>query len=171
MYFLNNKQQEVIKIINKFGSIKKNQLEILSGRNDIDKILEPVFKQKKAPIKIENNIFLSIFQNTNEKMLAAISVLSYIYKAGKDIEWYDTEDFPFILAFIRNEKVFDVAVINRGEELIYAAAINRSVAERIIIVLEDESQIQKIKINDSNKQKKYCIIKEDKINFLETEDE
>lgn len=172
MYFLNSKQQELIKIINKFGSIKKSQLEILSGRNDIDRILEPVFKQKKAPIKLEDDVFLSVFKNADKKMLAALSILSYIYESGpEDVVWYGTEDFPFILAFIRNEKVFDISVVEQGEELIYAAAINRSVAERIVIILEDESQIKKIKINDINKQKKYCIIKDREITFLETGDE
>lgn len=56
-------------------------------------------------------------------------------------------DFPFQISFYMNDKVFDVAVIEEGEEAMMSAAINRTYAERVIAVVQNIESIKQIRID------------------------
>ncbi|URZ05934.1 DUF5697 family protein [Clostridium felsineum] len=165
MYYINSKQEKILGNINKFGCMTYDQIKKLNNLRDLDKQLKTLVRQRKLKI-LEDNIYVTIgIREVNRKILRAIDIYIYLINADKEknIEWCTLNEFPFVMSFFRNGKVFDVAVIEEGEELIYSTAINRSVAERIIIVIENEKQIEKIKINEKVK---YCTIKDGAVIFL-----
>lgn len=165
MYYINSKQEKILNLINKFGCMTYEQIKRLNKISDLDKQLKTLVRQRKLKV-MEDNIYVPIgIREVNRKVLRAIDVYIYLINADKEtsIEWCTLNKFPFEMSFFRNGKVFDVAVLNEGEELIYSGAINRSTAERIIIVIENEDQIKKIKINEKVK---YCTVKNGAVIFL-----
>lgn len=165
MYYINLKQQRILENINKFGCMTYEQIKELNNLRDLDKHLNTLVRQKKLKV-LDNNIYVPIgIREVNRKVLKAVDIYVYLNTLDKEtpIAWWELEDFPFILAFFRNNKVFDIAVIKEGEELIYSTAINRSAPERIIVILEDPRQIEKIKIA---KQVKYCTVNDGAVIFL-----
>lgn len=170
LYYINLKQQKILESINKFGGMTYAQIERFNKLKNLDKELKTLVNRKKVKI-IDNNIYIPIGkQEVNIKVIKALEVCTYLNSVHSEIsiEWCNLESFPFTLAFFRNDKVFDVSVIDEGEELIHSAAINRTAAERVIVILERQSQIQKIKIN---KQVKYCIINDGVVIFLQEGDD
>lgn len=165
MYYVNSKQEKILQSINKFGCMTYEQIKKLSNLRDLDKYLKSLIIQKKLRM-VDNNIYTSIgSKEINKSVLSAIDLYIYLSSIDKEkpIIWCVTEKFPFIMAFFRNNKVFDISAIKIGEETIYSTAINRSTAERIIVILEDTLQIQKIKIN---RQVKYCTISNGAVIFF-----
>lgn len=170
LYYTNLKQQKILESINKFGSMTYNQLEEFNKLKNLDKELKTLVNRKKVKV-INDNIYVPVGKReVNNKVIKALEVCTYLNSIDSEIsiEWCDLESFPFTLAFFRNDKVFDISVINEGEELIYAAAINRTAAERVIVMFEKPSQIEKFKIN---KQVKYCTIKDGVVIFLQEGDD
>jgi hypothetical protein len=88
----------------------------------------------------------------DSKMIKALEVLVHF---KKKVNWHMHGDFPFQISFYMNDKVFDVAVIEEGEEAMMSAAINRTYAERVIAVIDREENISRIKIN---KPVRYCTV-------------
>ncbi|URZ15462.1 DUF5697 family protein [Clostridium felsineum] len=165
MYYVNLKQEKILNLINKFGCMTYDQIKKLNNLRNLDKQLKTLVRQKMLKI-IEDNIYVPIgIREINRKILRAIDIYIYLINADKEknIEWCTLNDFPFVMSFFRNGKVFDVAVIEEGEELIYSTAINRKASERIIIIIENKDQIEKIKINEKVK---YCTIKDGAVIFL-----
>ena len=165
MYYINSKQEKILESINKFGCMTYNQIKKLNKISDLDKQLKTLLRQRKLKV-MEDSIYVPIgIRDINSKALRALDVYIYLVNADKEIsiEWCTLNKFPFEMSFFRNGKVFDVAVINEGEELIYSAAINRKDSERIIILVEDQEQIKKIKINEKVK---YCTVKNGAVIFL-----
>ncbi|PJI06549.1 MULTISPECIES: DUF5697 family protein [Clostridium] len=165
MYYINSKQEKILESINKFGCMTYDQIKKLNKISDLDKQIKTLIRQRKLKV-IQDNIYVPIgIREVNRKILKAIDIYIYLISADKEIsiEWCTLNKFPFEMSFFRNGKVFDVAVIESGEELIYSAAINRSTAERIIIVIDNEDQIEKIKINEKVK---YCTVKDGAVIFL-----
>lgn len=165
MYYVNFKQKKIMDGINKFSCMTYEQIKKLNNLKDLDKQLKILVNQKKLKL-IEENVYVPIGNKAaNKKILRVLDV--YIHLAYADskvpIEWCEIVDFPFILAFFRNNKIFHIAVIDEGEELAYSTAINRSEAERIILILENVSQMEKIKIN---KNLKCCTVKNGVVIFL-----
>lgn len=165
MYYINSKQQKILSGINKFGCMTYEQIKKLNNLRDLDKQLKTLVRQKKLKI-VDDNIYVPIgIRKVNKNVLKAVEIYVYLNFIDKKtpVAWCELEDFPFTLAFFRNNKVFDLAVIKDGEELIYSTAINRAVAERIIVILETPRQIEKMKID---KQVKYCTVNDGAVIFL-----
>ncbi|KOF56720.1 MULTISPECIES: DUF5697 family protein [Clostridium] len=170
MYYVNLKQQKILDNINKFGCMTYEQIKELSNLKDLDKELKILVNQRRVRV-LEGNIYVSIGRReVNNKVLKALEICTYLNSINRQvsIQWCNVEDFPFTLVFFRNGKIFDAVVINEGEEVIYSAAVNRTAAERIIVILESASQIEKIKIN---KQAKYCTVENGGVIFLEWGDD
>ncbi|MCR3758462.1 hypothetical protein KYB31_05560 [Clostridium felsineum] len=165
MYYVNSKQEKILENIKKFGYMTYDQIKKVNNLRDLDKQLKTLVRQRKLKI-LEDNIYVPIgIKEINKKVLKAVDIYIYLINVDKEtsIEWCTLNEFPFLMSFFRNGKVFDVAVIEEGEELIYSTAINRKASERIIIVIENEEQIEKIKINEKVK---YCTIKDGAVIFL-----
>lgn len=168
MYYVSKKQAELLAIINKFGCIKTKQLEKISGYKNFESELLRIIKFRKEPIKFQNGTFFSFTQKTvNKRIIKAIDVYSYLNTVGeeKKVEWCELSQFPFTLTLFRNEMIYDIAAINQGEENSFSAAINRSAAEKVIVIVESPLQIEKLKIT---KEYRICIIQNDgSISFYE----
>lgn len=165
MYYINLKQQKILESINKFGCMTYNQIEKFNKLKNLDKELKALVNRKKVKI-IEGDIYIPMGkQEVNNKIIKALEVCTYLNSVDSkiSIEWCNLEDFPFTLVFFRNDRIFDISVITEGEELIYSAAVNRTAAERVIVILENPNQIEKLKIN---KQVKYCTVKDGAVIFL-----
>lgn len=170
LYYVNLKQQKILEDVNKFGSMTYEQIKKINDLKDIDKHLKTLIRHNKLKV-IEENIYVPMGKRkVNNKILKALDVCIYLNSIDNHvpIEWCNIENFPFTFVFFRNNKVFDITVIDEGEELIYSQAINRSAAERIIVILDKLSQVEKMKIN---KQAKYCTIKDGAVIFLQKGDE
>lgn len=170
MYYINSKQQKILESISKFGVMTYNQLEEFNQLKNLDKELKSLINRKKLRV-INDNIYVPVGKReVNSKVIKALEVCTYLNSIDSEIsiEWCNLESFPFTLAFFRNDKVFDISVINEGEELIYSGAVNRTVVERVIVILEKPNQIEKMKIN---KQVKYCTIKNGAVIFLQEGDD
>lgn len=165
LYYINLKQQKILESINKFGCMTYNQIERFSKSKNLDKELKVLVNRKKVKI-IDDNIYIPVGKReVNNKVIKALEVCTYLNSIDSQIsiEWCNLENFPFTLVFFRNDRIFDISVINEGEELIYSAAVNRTSAERVIVILEELNQIEKLKIN---KQVKYCTVKDGAVIFL-----
>lgn len=170
LYYINLNQQKMLEAINKFGGMTYNQLKEFNKIKNLDKELKSLVNRKKVKI-VNDNVYVPVGKReVNIKIIKALEVCTYLNSIDSEIsiEWCNLESFPFTLAFFRNDKVFDICVINEGEELIYAAAVNRTAAERVIVMFEKLNQIEKFKIN---KQVKYCTIKDGAVIFLQEGDD
>lgn len=166
LYYINLKQQKILDNINKFGGMTYDQIERFNKLKNLDKELKALVNMKKVKV-IKDNIYVPVGRGkVNNKVIKALEVCTYLNSIDSEIsiEWCNLESFPFTLAFFRNDKVFDISVINEGEELIYSGIINRTAVERVIVMLERQSQIEKLKIN---KRVKYCTIKSGAVIFLQ----
>lgn len=166
LYFISLKQKEILDIVNKFRCISYDQIKKLTGFKDLDKELKVVLMQKRIK-EAEEKVYCTVSsKEIDTKILKVLDVYIFLKSSGKSGEeaWCQRQEFPFTAAIFFNGKIFDVGVINNGEENNYLAAMDRSRAERIIIILQEESQVNKIKLN---KMFRYCIIKNGAVNFFE----
>ncbi|KHD38167.1 hypothetical protein NL50_01275 [Clostridium acetobutylicum] len=165
MYYINLKQERILKFIEKFGVARIEHMKRILNIKDIDKQFKILIRQRKVKLVFNDICILNGKKDFNIKMIKALDLYSCLYlnNGGIPVEWCMPQDFPFTIAFFRNSKVFDVAVINEGEENIYSSAINRGVSERVIAVISEENQKEKIKIN---KQIKCCTIEDGVVNFF-----
>lgn len=170
MYYVNLKQQKILQNINKFGCMTYKQIRKINNFSDLDKQLKSLVRQSKIRI-LDDNIYVTRgVREVNKNVLSAIDLYIYLNFVDKEssIAWCVIEDFPFIMAFFRNNKVFDIAVIKEGEETICSVAINRSAAERVIVILKDSGQLEKVRIS---KPVKYCTVNDGTVIFLENGDD
>lgn len=165
MYYLNNKHKSILHIITKFSCIKKKQLKDLTGIKHMDPLLSDLIKQ--GIINVKDDIYFVTGQNNiNKKVLKALDIYVYLNSMDKEnpVEWCELSQFPFVLTLFRNNKVYDLAVIDQGEETSFISSINRSIAERVIVVIENPLQIEKIK---TEKELRICIIEDNDLKFYE----
>ena len=161
MFYANKNQEKVKELINKFGCIRSKQIESITGLKDLDKLMEPIIKQWNSNIKKETDLYFIKNGSIRERTLKALELYAFLSTKGT-IEWCEPVDFPFELSLFMNNKVFDIAVIEEGEEIIYTTAIERSIADRVIIIIDKEEQKSLIRLT---KKHKICIW-EPNIKFL-----
>lgn len=165
MYYINLKQEKILDVVKKFGGIGYEHLKKLTNIKDLDRQLKSLLKQNRIEVIYEGIYVLKGQNKIDEKMVKALDLYVYLINDMKlNVKACIVEDFPFKLAFLKDNKVFDAAVISEGEEIIYSGAIDRSLADRIIIILDREEQVQKTKLN---KMVKYCTVKQGAVNFFE----
>lgn len=156
MYYMNNKQNKIMDLVKNFGCLTTKQIENITGFKDVDGIMRPLLKQTEKIIKKEDDRYLlSNLLKIDEKMLNALEVYSYLSITGVPITWCQPVEFPFTISLFRNGKVFDIAVLEEGEEVIFCTAIDRSISKRVIVVIRDLEQVKKIKLN---KPCKICLL-------------
>lgn len=152
MYYMNNKQDKVMKLIKKFGCLSVTQIENITGLKNIDSIMRPLLKQRDKIVKKEKDKYLlANLMKVDNKILKALEVYSYLSKTDIPIDWCEPVEFPFTLSLFRNGKVFDIAVLEDGDEVIYCTSIDRSFSERVIVVLDNKDQVKKIKLHKACK--------------------
>lgn len=161
---MNNNQKEILNLISKFGCLTTTQIENITKIKNVDKVMNPLVKQKNGDVKQEDDrYFLSSLKKPDAKLMKALEVYSYLSNTNKPVEWCMPVEFPFTVSLFRNNKVFDIAVLDEGEEIVYCPAINRSNSERVLFILDDIKQIKNIRLD---KPYKICFLKP-KIQFLD----
>lgn len=165
MYYMNKKQKQVLDLVNKFGCIREDQLQVISRIYKIKNCLESLVVAKKIMEPI-NSIFTSIAARNkiSKSMLNSLDVCMKLNKTDLPIEWCEIETFPFSLVFFRNGKVFDIANIKISNQTAIVEAINRSEAERIIAIIENKSQIKQINLS---KQVMFAYVKNKEVSFIQ----
>lgn len=129
--FLANIEREILKFLNEYGQVTKNQLERLF--NATDKNIENLIKNQLA-VKDGAIIMLRTVKEKDERLLCCIDLLISLMQELKDIEWHIRSGFPFYITFYRNNKAFDITVIHPGEEVLMETALSRSQSKRIIVI-------------------------------------
>ncbi|URZ00641.1 DUF5697 family protein [Clostridium felsineum] len=162
MYYMNLKQEKIFEFIRIFRCAKLEHLKGLLDIKDIEKHLKTLISEQKI-YKIDDIYLLKNDIRDNSKILKALDLYVYLRNKELPIHWCIPEDFPFIIAFFRNNKVFDVAVVKEGEESLYSTVINRSISDRVILILYKREQQEKIKIE---KQVKFCTIENGAVYFF-----
>jgi len=143
--YLSGKERQLINFMREYKTATRQQLKELV--NATDRLLEKAVNS--TMIRQDGEIYY-LGTKPDYKMIKALEVLVHFKKKAN---WHMHGDFPFQISFYMNEKVFDVAVIEEGEEAMMSAAINRTMAERVIAVIDKEDSISKLKIN---KPVRYC---------------
>jgi hypothetical protein len=145
--YLSGREKRILKIIREYKTMSKKQIKKLVGASDelLDKMV------KNTMIQNTGDIYF-IGERADINTIMALEVLIYF---KKDVTWHLKANFPFCITFYMNNKVFDVAVIRSGEEMLISTAINRIQADRVIVVVEDISSIKKINID---KPVRFCTI-------------
>lgn len=130
-----------------YKTATRKQLGELVGATDrlLEKAMNSTMMQRDGEIYY-------LAQKPDPKMIKALEVLVYF---RKKVKWHMRSEFPYHITFYMNDKVFDIAVIEEGEETMMSAAINRTRAERIIAVVENAENIKQTKID---KTLRFCTV-------------
>lgn len=165
MYYMNTRQEKILELISKFGCIRYKHINKLAHIKNLERQFKNLIRQKRIELVYDDIYVLKGKKELDKKMIKALDLYVYLINDMKmQIKCCMLEDFPFKLALFKGNKVFDMAVIGEGEEAIYSGAVNRSFGERVIIILDNKKQVEKIKIN---KMVKYCTVKHGAVNFFE----
>lgn len=153
-YHVNKEQMRAVEVINKLGCISKDQL-----------IKMNIFKKtKNLTIEDKINIFNKLSYNRNAQQFKIIDDIYYVpvtaEKIDKDmlkciqvmltfptqeIKWFAATEYPFKLSFSREKilddgqvdiKTFDIAVLKKGEEIIFNKTLEKSFCERLILIVD-----------------------------------
>jgi hypothetical protein len=144
---LSGKERQLINFMREYKTATRQQLGELVGATDrlLEKAVNSTMMQREGEIYY-------LGQKPDHKMIMALEVLVHF---RKKIKWHMHGEFPYHITFYMNDKVFDVAVIEEGEEAMMSAAINRTTVERVIAVIEDLESIKQIKID---KTLRFCTV-------------
>jgi len=145
--YLSGKERQLINFMREYKTATRQQLKELV--NATDRLLEKAVNS--TMIRQDGEIYY-LGSKPDYRMIKALEVLVHFRKR---VSWHMRGDFPYQISFYMNDKVFDVAVIEEGEEAMMSAAINRTIAERVIAVIAKETSIDKININ---KPVRFCTI-------------
>jgi hypothetical protein len=153
LLYINKKEKEIIEKVNSVGCISRDQLERWFGYNDKGNHISMLVNKKM--LKKQDDILLPPAVTINQDILLANEILI----SFKDsIQWFSRTDYPFVFTFFRNDKSFDITVINKPDDKIMIHSINRSTSERIIAIVPDKDCIKDINIDKSVR---YCTINSD----------
>lgn len=168
--YINKDENKAIEIINALKCISKSQLIKMVGfKNGINTIEEKInmlnkysYDRNAQQFKIVDEYYLAISQEeVDYDMIKCIDVMLEL--DIKSIKWYSAANYPLKLSFSRktenqeDTKVFDIAVLNPGEEIIFNKVLSNSFCERLIIIL-DKKIINQYKPIITDKKIKYCTL-------------
>ena len=163
MYYTNAKQNKIIELISKFGCMRYRHIKKMISVRDLDKQLEILVSTQKIQ-RIAKDIYaLKAIKEINMSMLKAIDVFIHLNDCNVEVDWFFAEDYPFTLAFCKKGNAFDIADIKVSNENSIVEAINRSKAEKVIAIVEDVAQMERVQIE---KMVRFAIIKNDEVLFL-----
>lgn len=182
--YMNYEQQQGIEVINKLKCITKDQLLKMNifkkthtvSLEDKINIFNKYSYYKNAPQfkLIDNMYYLSLTtQNLDMDIIKAIDVMQYF--PTKEIKWFAGAQYPFAISFSREapdeegnlyRKVFDVAILRKGEEILFSKLLDASACERLILII-DKSLALSYKEIETEKMIMYCTI-DDSIKFFST---
>jgi len=145
--YLSGKERQLINFMREYKTATRQQLRELV--NATDRLLEKAVSS--TMIRQDGEIYY-LGSKPDYRMIKALEVLVHFRKR---VSWHMRGDFPYQISFYMNDKVFDVAVIEEGEEAMMSAAINRTIAERVIAVIDREDSISKLRIS---KPVRYCTL-------------
>lgn len=183
-HYVNKEQVKAIEMINKLKCITKEQLKKTGifkksySMSVDDKIA--VFnkysydRNEKQFNVLENKYYVPV--NVSSPDLDAVKCVDVMLSFNKDeIVWYSAAEYPFKLTFAKKSKmkdgedetrIFDVAVLNKGDEMFITKVIECSPCDRIILIVNKDKAEQYKEVQTSRKLK-YCVIEEtDKIEEL-----
>ncbi|PJI10086.1 MULTISPECIES: DUF5697 family protein [Clostridium] len=165
MYYINTRQEKILELISKFGCMRYKNINKLAHIKDLKRQFKNLIRQNRIELVCDDIYVLKGKKELDKKMIKALDLYVYLINDMKmQIKCCMIEKFPFKLALFKENRAFDIAVIDEGEEVIYSGAVNRSFGERVIIILDNKKQAEKIKIN---KMVKYCTVKHGAVNFFE----
>jgi len=171
---LNKDELNIKNTINLYDTVTAAQLEILCELNSETKrrIIESLVSKnaiKKDIIEGGIDVYCNFYNNPNKKYLLVAEVLSKMKKENNtSILWYQKQEYPFTGIGFINNKIFDIAVVQVGEEVVFKTIINRILQneketyndahyitapaqrENFLIIVEDKEQIDKISVNHDN---------------------
>jgi len=130
---------EIIDLLRKYGPLTQDQLIRYFGDETTKHRLKALIRDKEIR---ENGGFLDITGARKGYGELKHKAFELLIKFKDSIQMHEASDYPFDLVYIRNNNVYDVAVIERGQEMIQAQLINRSQAKRIVLIVENEKQAQ-----------------------------
>ena len=137
--YLSGKERQLINFMREYKTATRQQLKELV--NATDRLLEKAVNS--TMIRQDGEIYY-LGSKPDYRMIKALEVLVHFRKR---VSWHMRGDFPYQISFYMNDKVFDVAVIEEGEEAMMSAAINRTYAERVIAVVQNIESIKQIRID------------------------
>lgn len=150
MLYINNKDKKLLDLINMFGCIKERQIEALVGKK-YEKQISHLLSSKL--INRHDDIYMTIYQDKIDyNMLKCIDLFIYF---NEKIGWYSAEEYPFYIAVMLGDNVYDITTVSSGEESMIYPVINRSKAERVIMIVDDVESIKKLNIE---KPVRYCTV-------------
>ena len=170
MVLIHKRDVDIIEMLKNYKLIKPDQLIRLFQDNTTKHRIAALLKTK---VIVEENGFLRLADQGSIKCSyndnKAFEVLVYFMQNFKDkVTYHIPEEYPFNLLFVLNGKLYDVAVIDPGQEELQCQLINRSHAERILAVVEDLDQARKIKRLINEKEVGFFTVDETSVNFYES---
>lgn len=161
MSYITYREKSILDLINKFGCIREGQIR------DITMLSERVVNEALLMLERENmvrrydntDIYVALtITNINMNLIKCIDVLCFLSDKVRD---YELEKFPFyIWMYLKNGNNIDITFIPEGEEEFYSSMINRSDASKIIAIVDNKRQIEKM---DIEKPIKYCVNEQEQI--------
>lgn len=150
---LTKKDYIVLEFITKYKYVKLNHIKAFIKISNIPKSLQRLVWQKL--IKIENDII----QNINDKSLTSdeilykkniIKILDVVTQLKNEnrIKNIDTINQPYYIMArsMKKEAYMYFTIINKGNEMIQLALLDRENCSNTILILEDKTQVESLKI-------------------------
>lgn len=137
--YLTGNERQLFNFMREYKTATKRQLKELV--NVTDRLLEKAVNS--TMVRCENDVYY-LGTKPDSRMIMALEVLVYF---KKKVKWHVRGNYPYCISFYMNNKVFDVVVIMEGEEAMMSALINRTIAERVIAVVEKADSIRNLGIN------------------------
>lgn len=169
MIIRHQRDYEIIEMLRKYGPLKREQLIRYWGDENTKYRLKSLLRNKE--IKEENGFIdcTTSFSKGRDNQYKAFELL---IKFKNEITSHYPADYPFTMIFSKDNKLYDVAVIDEGQEVIQCDLINRTGAKNIIAIIKDEEQAIIVKkMIDKEKNLTFLIIEEGNIEMLELYEE
>ena len=149
---LQRETAEIIRIMSSYRTLKYNQiLRIFSKKPEIIRnIISRLIRDKRLFYNEENEMLsygCSADENPNNALISAFWVLVDFFGG---VEYHTPSEYPAQIAFFMNGEFYEIIYAEYGKEIIINHSLsskNREQSKEIIVV-EDETQISKIKADD-----------------------
>jgi|GEM_PF-2636388 len=160
---------EILKILGNYKRLRKEHICRFFPDETTKYRIKALLNQK---VIVEDGEYLKVNDASKIKYSynedKAFEVLLYFIEHFKDkVEHHSPEEYPFTLFFTLNNKLYDVAVIEPGQEDIQCQLINNSMAGRVLIVVENMAQAQKVKSLIRDKELGYITIDNGEVSYYE----
>ena len=165
--------KEILHYLSLFKRIHINQLYRMLCSSDVSsKDIDARLRRlrHRQLVSIDEDGFVSKYSNVAVKFTPNEHKAFDIIVHFKDqLDGIYTGEYPFIILFTMNHKVFDIAVFekNSPDEAVLCNLINRSMSERLIAIVEDEEHVESLNITKSVR---YAIIDDEGyVEFINTD--